>query len=112
MLQYIAFAFIALVSAFLFGLLIYGFIQGVKEGPHSPEYYTGSLLPELPENRIHHVDAFGTWDGYSVPGDKEGEWKHFDSFGICQGTSRNMADGTVAHYDPFGIQVGSSKKGW
>ena len=89
MMQYIAFGFIALVSAILFGLLIYGFIQGVKEGPHSPEYYTGSLLPELPENRIQHVDAFGTWDGYSVLGEN-GEMKHYDWMGTYQGTSKRM----------------------
>ena len=101
---------IAAVSLALVILMAIGFIKGLKE-PYRPENVR-TESSAYPENRIQHIDCFGTWDGYSVPGDKEGEWKYFDSFGICQGISRNMTDGTVAHYDPFGVQIGSSKKGW
>ena len=100
---------IAAVSLALVVLMVIGFVKGLRE-PYKPEEF-GSGGSAYPDNRIQHVDCFGTWDGYSVPGDKEGEWKYFDSFGICQGISRNMTDGTVAHYDPFGVQIGSSKKG-
>lgn len=101
---------IAVVFLVLVVLMVIGFVKGLRE-PYKQEGF-GSGNSDYPDNRIQHADCFGTWDGYSVPGDKEGEWKHFDSFGICQGTSRNMADGTVAHYDLFGVQIGSSKKGW
>lgn len=80
---------IAAVSLALVILMAIGFIKGLKE-PYRPEnVHTESSAH--PENRIQHIDCFGTWDGYSVPGDNEGERKHFAS---------------------FGTQIGSSKKGW
>lgn len=85
----LAFAGIALVAITLFVLLIIGFVQGIKEGPHPPEYYNGSLLPEPPEHRIQHVDTFGTWDGYSVVSENA-EIKHYDWMGAYQGSSKQM----------------------
>lgn len=80
---------IAAVSLVLVILMAIGFIKGLKE-PYRPEAMS-TENSAYPETRIQHVDCFGTWDGYSVPGDSEGEWKHFNS---------------------FGTQIGSSKKGW
>lgn len=80
---------IAVVSLVLVVLMVVGFVKGLRE-PYKPEEF-GSGGSAYPDNRIQHVDCFGTWDGYSVPGDKEGEWKHFNW---------------------FGMQIGSSKKGW
>lgn len=78
---------IAAVSLALVVLMVIGFVEGLRE-PYKPEGF-GSGGSAYPNNRIQHVDCFGTWDGYSVVF-KNGEIKRYDWMGTYQGSSKQM----------------------
>ena len=94
-------------AAVCFILFIVGLIQGLRE-PYRPEEYWGES--SYRETRIQHTDCFGAWDGYSVPGEG-GEIRHYDAFGVFQGTSKKT-DRSMVHFDAFGTIIGYTKEEW
>ena len=74
------------VTIFVSTLFVIGIIQGTKEPVNLAGLCAGGT--SLPENRIQHIDCWGTWDGYTT--EENGVLNHYDAFGNKTGTSRRV----------------------
>lgn len=74
------------ITIFVSTLFAVGFVQGINEPANIEGLCSGGN--SLPENRIQHINCWGTWDGYTIEDD--GVLHHYDSFGKKTGTSHRM----------------------
>lgn len=119
---------LGLTSAYIV-LCIYGFIQGLKEGPdkeaadyssysdyEEPEVYQNSNFGGTHDgqaiiqgNKITHTDWLGTHTGYSEIRD-DGRIRHKNFWGQYDGHTEMRGDDRMVHYDEWGRISGYSVK--
>lgn len=87
----VAITAISIVSVALAGMVIAGFIQGIREHREHPEEpsYGESLL---------------------FPSTEDADEVFYDAWGIKQGYSKTDAGGNKQYYDAFGTQIGRSER--
>lgn len=87
----VAIAAISIVSVVLGGMVIAGFIQGIREHrehPEEPSYGESLLFPNRDQMDTVYTDVWGTHTMYS----------------------KTDSTGKTSYYDPFGTQIGRSER--